>query len=113
MADAQGRKPNGQPGHNHHNHRPGAEPDTDAKEVEAIKFAQALANKLDKGCRERSFDRLVLVAPPHFLGLLKGALDDQVHKRLALTISKDLTGFEARELKDRLPLLGRIAANLA
>ncbi len=111
MADTHGRKPNGQPGHRN-NHRPGAEPDTDAKEVEALKFAQVLADKLDKGRVERSFDRLVLVAPPHFLGLLKGTLDDQVHKHLALTISKDLTGIEARELKDRLPL-GHITANLA
>jgi protein required for attachment to host cells len=111
MADAQGRKPNGQPGHRN-NHRPGAEPDTDPKEVEAIKFAQTLAAKLDKARVERSFDRLVLAAPPHFLGLLKGELDEQVQKLLALTVSKDLTGIEVRELQERLPL-AQIAANSA
>lgn len=111
MADANGRKPNGQPGPRHNN-RPGAAPDTDPKEVEAQKFAQMLADKLDKGRLAHSFDRLILAAPPHFLGLLKNTLDDQVQKLLALTVSKDFTGVEARELQERLPL-GRIAANLA
>lgn len=111
MSDANGRKPNGQPGHRN-NHRPGAAPDTDAKEVEAIKFAQELADRLDKGRVERQFDRLVVAAPPHFLGLLKAALDEQVRKLLALTVDKDLTGVPARELRERLPL-AQIAANLA
>ena len=111
MADANGRKPNGQAGHRN-NHRPGAAPDTDAKEVEAMKFAQELAERLDKGRVERQFDRLVLAAPPHFLGLLKATLDDQVQKRLAHTVDKDLTGIQARELPERLSL-AQIAANLA
>ena len=111
MAVANGRKPNGQAGHRN-NHRPGAAPDTDAKEVETMKFAQELAERLDKGRVEHHFDRLVLVAPPHFLGLLKGTLDDQVQKLLAHTVDKDLTGFQARELPERLSL-AQIAANLA
>lgn len=111
VADAHGRKPNGQPGHRN-NHRPGAEADTDPKEVEAVKFAQTLAARLDKARVERSFDCLVLAAPPHFLGLLRGALDDQVQKLVALTVSKDLTGAPVRELQQRLPL-AQIAANLA
>ena len=111
MADANGRKPNGQPGHRN-NHRPGAAPDTDAKEVEAMKFAQELAERLDKGRVEHRFDRLVLVAPPHFLGLLKATLDNQVQKLLAHTVDKDLTSIQARELPQRLSL-AEIAANLA
>ena len=111
MADMNGRKPNGQPGHRS-NHRPGAAPDTDAKEVEAMKFAQELAERLDKGRLEHQFDHLVLAAPPHFLGLLKATLDDQVQRRLAHTVDKDLTGIQARELPERLSL-AQIAANLA
>jgi protein required for attachment to host cells len=111
MADANGRKPNGQR-RGQSNHRPGAAPDTDAKEVEAMKFAQELAERLEKGRVEHQFDRLGLAAPPHFLGLLKGTLDDQVQKLLAFTVDKDLTGFQARELPERLSL-AQLAANLA
>ena len=111
MADTPGRTPNGQPGHQS-NHRPGAAPDTDPKEVEAMKFAQELAERLNKGRMEHEFDILVLAAPPHFLGLLKGTLDGQVQKLLAHTVDKDLTKIQARELPERLSL-AQFAANLA
>lgn len=111
MADTDGRKPNGQSGHMS-NQRPGAAPDSDSREVEAMKFAQELAGRLDKGRVDHEYDRLVLVAPPHFLGLLKGTLDGQVQKLLAHTVDKDLTSIQARELPERLSL-AQLAANLA
>lgn len=111
MADTNGRMPSGQ-GAGHHGNMPGAAPDTDAKEVEAMKFARELAKRLDKGRVEHEFDRLVLVAPPHFLGLLKGTLDGEVKKLLAHTIDKDLTSVQARELPERLSL-AQIAVGLA
>jgi protein required for attachment to host cells len=111
MADTNGRKPNGQAA-GQTDQRPGAAPDTEPKEVEAMKFAQELAKMLDKGRVENQFDRLVLAAPPHFLGLLKGTLDDQVQKLLAHSVDKDLTKIQARELPERLSL-AQVAANLA
>src|SRR5437773_2128773 len=83
MADAQGRKPVGpvpaakaaSPGGGYG--RPGAEPDTDPKEVEAQKFAHELAAMLEKGRSDHVYERLIVVAPPHFLGLMRSALDGE------------------------------------
>jgi protein required for attachment to host cells len=108
MADAQGRKPVGPvpaarvAGQGGAHGRPGAEPDTDAKEVEAQKFARELAEVLDKGRSDHAYERLIIAAPPRFLGMLRGALDAQVAKLVETTIDKDFAGFDLPELIERL-----------
>jgi protein required for attachment to host cells len=77
-------------------------PATPPKEVEAEHFAQTLADMVEKGCAEDAFGRLVLVAPPHFLGLVRKSLSSQATKRIAGTLDKDLTLVEARHLPERL-----------
>src|SRR5262245_174830 len=62
--------------------RPGAEPDTDPKDIEAQKFARELAARLDKGRSDHAYERLVIAAPPRFLGMLRGTLDDEVTKMI-------------------------------
>jgi protein required for attachment to host cells len=108
MADAHGRKPVGPvpasraygPGGGHG--RPGAEPDTDAKEVEAQKFARELAGMLEKRLNEHAYDQLIIAAPPHFLGTVRNAVSTQVAKHIEATIDKDFTGLELHDLADRL-----------
>lgn len=109
VSDAQGRKPVGgsrgdgagsRPGGFHG--RPGAEPDTDPKEVEAQHFARDLAALLDKGLADHAYEALVLVAPPHFLGLIKATLSDQVAKRVEATIDKDFAALAPREIERRV-----------
>lgn len=116
MADAQGRKPVGpvpaSAGHGGHGGglggqggaygRPGAEPDTDPKEVEAQKFARELADVIEKGFDDHAYDRLFLIAPPHFLGLLRGAVSTRVQRQIQLTIDKDLTHEDLDQLGQRL-----------
>lgn len=110
VADAHGRKPVGPvPGNTNHGSgqglgygRPGAEPDTDPKEVEAQKFARELAETLEKGLNEHAYQHLFLIAPPHFLGLLRGTASAQVKKHIDLTIDKDLTHADLQELTQRL-----------
>lgn len=115
MADAQGRKPvgavpaskmGGQQGGAYG--RPGAEPDTDPKEVEAQKFARMLAEVLEKGLTDHAYDRVFLVAPPHFLGLLRSTVSAQVEKHVHLTVDKDLTHEDltalTRRLEESLPI---------
>jgi protein required for attachment to host cells len=82
--------------------RPGAEPDTDPKEVEAEKFARTLADALEKGLDAHSYDALVITAPPHFLGLVKETISDKVRKRLAHTIDKDFSLLSARDIEQRV-----------
>lgn len=112
MADANGRKPNGNPGGNSGGNyqgiggvymgRPGAAPDTDAKSVEHLKFARELADRLEKGLNEHEYEGLVLIAPPHFLGLLKREVSTQVSKHIEETIDKDLSWLDAPRLEERL-----------
>jgi protein required for attachment to host cells len=97
VSDANGRKPGAGYGH-----RPGAEPHTDPKDVEAEKFAHRLAESLERGLHVHAFEQLVLIAPPRFMGELKGRLSDQVQKRLLKTIKKNLTALEPREIAARI-----------
>jgi protein required for attachment to host cells len=106
-ADAQGRKPVGPvpaarvTGQGGGYGRPGVEPETDAKEVEAQKFARELAEVLEKGRNDHAYEQVVIAAPPHFLGTLRGAMSSQVAKHIEATLDKDLTGLELPELMKR------------
>jgi protein required for attachment to host cells len=109
MADANGRKAAGPSvGGNHGGSavsqgvgRPGVAPRTEPKEVEAEKFARELASAVEAKLHNHE-DRLVLVAPPQFLGLLKSSLSAPIAKRVERTLDKDLTKLEERELGTRL-----------
>lgn len=83
-------------------HRPRMEPDTEPKEVEAEHFAHELVEKLSDGLTHKSYSSLALVAPPHFLGLLRSMLDDQASKHVVATVDKDYTDSDVRELAERL-----------
>src|SRR5262245_18602964 len=90
--DATGRKPVGPVpaarvmGQGGAHGRPGVEPETGPKEVEAQRFARELAAVLDKGRSHHAYERLVIAAPPHFLGLLRGALEGEVTKMIEATL---------------------------
>lgn len=107
VSDAQGRKPVGgsrgadtRPGGFHG--RPGAEPHTDPKHVEAQKFARELAGLLLKGLDDHAYEALVLAAANKFLGLVKTTLDKQVRARLEATVDADLAWLDPREIERRL-----------
>jgi protein required for attachment to host cells len=82
--------------------RSSMEPRTTPKEAGAQRFAQELSDFLEAATAKRSFDALVLVAPPHFLGMLHGALGAQTAKCLRATVDKDLSTLEAAEARARL-----------
>lgn len=83
-------------------HRPMMEPVTEPKEVEAEHFAHQLADKLTEAAERQVYEGLVLVAPPHFLGLLRKTLPDKAQKFVAVTVDKDYTASDVRELMERL-----------
>ena len=78
------------------------EPRTDAREIEKRSFAHELAAMLDDGLKQGKFERLVLVAPPGELGLLRADLPPAVHKRVSAELNKDLTGVPPSEIPDHL-----------
>jgi protein required for attachment to host cells len=72
------------------------------KESEGLRFAELLADHLDQSRTKHQFDDVVLVAPPHFLGVLNAALGRQLTKQVSATIGKDLTMFSDSEVRERL-----------
>jgi protein required for attachment to host cells len=116
MADANGRKPVGPvparsvQGQGGAYGRPGAEPDSDPKDVEAQKFARELAHVLEKGLQQHEYERLIIVAPPRFLGTLRDVVSSQVEKHIESTIGKDLTNLDFQELANRLQWGGVLSA---
>jgi len=67
------------------------DPHTDPHEEEAKRFAAKVAELLNGGVAHDAFQSLTLIAPAHFLGLLKVALSAQANKRLDACIAKDHT----------------------
>lgn len=44
----------------------------------------------------------MLVAPPHFLGTLKGTVSTQVSKHIEATLDKDYTSLPLADLEERI-----------
>jgi len=97
VCDRAGMKPPGGKGA-----RASVVPVLDPKELEARKFGRQLAEVLKKGLNGHAFKELVLAAPPHFLGILRGSLDETVAKRVVASIDKDLTSLTPHELEGRI-----------
>ncbi len=58
---------------------------------EKERFAQSLAEGLDKRLANREFDRLVIAAAPETLGIIRSALSDKVRSVILGEVAKDLT----------------------
>jgi len=86
-------------------------PASSPKETQKAHFGLSLATMLDQAVRSRRFTRWVLVAPPHFVGVLKNMLTPEVTKHLLTTVGKDLTHLGAHELGERLAEVVRIPAD--
>lgn len=65
-------------------------------------FAQELADLLESAALERRVHALVLMASNPFLGDLKAALGPSAQAVLRSAIALDLTGFQGRELEQRV-----------
>lgn len=75
-----------------------------AHDHEIETFAREIAHNLTKALNEDRFGRLVLCAPPRFLGLLRDLLPASVQQRIRHEVAKDLTGIrDLRDLRKRLP----------
>jgi len=76
------------------------EPKTDPHRQAKQDFARDLAEWLE--AQTAHYDRLILVAPPAFLGDLREALGDAAGKRLVGTLDKDLTRHALADLGPHL-----------
>jgi len=71
---------------------------SDPKEYEAERFAKEIADALEEGRINKDYHELILVATPHFHGLLNKELNHNVTKLVSKNIEKDYTKDNDREL---------------
>lgn len=69
----------------------------------AIEFANFLARRLDRARVQRECERLVLIAPPDFLGLLRKAIGAELRRLVMLELDRNLVKLPPKELRERLP----------
>lgn len=86
---------------NREGHGSYAEP-TDPKEYEKARFARELANVINKARSENRFNELVIVATPHFHGLINRHLDDESSRKVSHHIEKDYTQVQDSDMLETL-----------
>ena len=96
VSDRPGHMPGAGNGHGSHI------PLTDPKQHEHDIFARKLVHQLDQGRTANSYQRLIVVAEPHFRGLLNGVMNSQVSGLVSDTIDKDYTKLNDKELAAHL-----------
>lgn len=80
----------------------GIEPHEDVAHRESRKFAAQICEHLDRACLENRFDRLIVVAPPDFLGVLREQWTARIQSRIAYELHKELAGFSDTQIQPRL-----------
>jgi protein required for attachment to host cells len=70
---------------------------------EAELFARRIAAEIQTGYRQNEFDRLILMAAPGFLGLLRQALPASIHSIVAGEVGKNLVHEAPRAVEAHVP----------
>jgi protein required for attachment to host cells len=79
------------------------EASVDPKQQVQIGFAKLIADRLEQARIEHAFERLVLVAAPAFLGLLRPNFGAALQSLVSLEVDKDYTALRPGDLRARLP----------
>ncbi|HJW06124.1 MAG TPA: host attachment protein [Rhodanobacter sp.] len=79
------------------------EPHTSLPEKSLDAFARSIGETLERDRRAGRFERLVLVAAPHLLGVLHARLGKPVRECIVGELKLDLAGLTAEEIHARLP----------
>jgi len=79
------------------------EPPTSAKEIASGRFAAEIAALLESERQRGAYTWLVLVAPPAFLGQLRGALSGSVKALVSAELGKHLVALDAEAIRGHLP----------
>lgn len=89
----------GNPDHSHH----GLSIRTDPKKQEAIIFARHISQQLDEARKNHSFDQLIIIAEPAFLGLLREHMSSTTAKLITLELNKNLSKQNPDIIRQHLP----------
>lgn len=94
VSDRGGRGVNGAP-HSYNNGQ--------AKDEAANRFAATVCSHLERGRTSRAFDKLYIMAPPHFLGLLRKHQSDALRGLVTDEVASDLTTQAPERIRAKLP----------
>jgi protein required for attachment to host cells len=83
-------------------HASALEPHEDREHVEAVRFAAELVDYLERSRQDGRFDRLIIIAPPKFLGVLRNAWTPSLQRMVEREETHDLLGLSDVELQVRL-----------
>jgi protein required for attachment to host cells len=78
------------------------EPPTDPPRNAQEEFARDVVRLLDEKSKSGAFDRLIVVAPPQFLGDLRAVMPQPLQAAVAAEVAKDLSKLPLHELQDHL-----------
>ena len=79
-----------------------AEPKTDFKHHTAIEFAHEIVRDLQRGKDDNAYGRLLLIAAPLFLGVLRDELPDPLKKLVVAELDKDLTHLDQDAIRNEV-----------
>lgn len=83
-------------------------PPTDPRKKVKREYLEMLADQLDERLKAGAFDKLVVVAPPPALGVLRNAYSDRVSAAVSGELAKDLTKTPDHELGPHLADIVRL-----
>lgn len=79
-----------------------AEPAVDGKTHAAQQFSKTVMQRLEQACEKKRYDRLILVAPPQFLGQLHKQLSQRVMQRITQELPLEISGLSAAQISEHL-----------
>ena len=75
----------------------------DPKRQGIIDFAKRIGDHLEAARVRGNFERLIIIAAPMFLGLIRDNLSNNTIKHVIKEINKNLAQFDAKEIRQHLP----------
>ncbi|MGR9085812.1 MAG: host attachment protein [Gammaproteobacteria bacterium] len=76
---------------------------TDPKKYEAEIFARRIVQYLEEAHNADRFGRLIIIADPSMLGLLRKELPEQIKKQISFELDKNIASFDAADIRSHLP----------
>lgn len=81
----------------------GLTPRVSQKEEEAILFAKHVTEALVSSHHKGDYQELILIAAPHFLGLVRKALPETLRRCVIEEVNKDVVTFTPERIRETLP----------
>lgn len=76
---------------------------TDLHTEEAQRFARQIAGRLGREHRLKKFRRLIVMAPPAFLGALRGAFGKSLRRSVVVEVPKNLVAQDEAQIAGHMP----------